>query len=108
MAEKTARCTCPDDSKLLFLGHLKDCPEVAQPETWFAWCFSHGRLHGFGPDEEYPDGAWCDAFWTRLEGADEFAALEDRKARFGDACFEHELPRDKRVALVEEWSARHA
>ncbi|MDH2424784.1 hypothetical protein [Sphaerisporangium sp. TRM90804] len=29
MAKKTAQCTCPADSKLVFLGHLRDCPEVA-------------------------------------------------------------------------------
>ncbi|MFB4275786.1 hypothetical protein ACBJ59_10875 [Nonomuraea sp. MTCD27] len=29
MARKTPRCTCPADSKLVFLGHLKTCPEVA-------------------------------------------------------------------------------
>ncbi|UBU10010.1 MerR family transcriptional regulator [Nonomuraea gerenzanensis] len=29
MARKTARCTCPADGKLVFLGHLKTCPEVA-------------------------------------------------------------------------------
>lgn len=29
MAEKTPRCTCPEDGALVFLGHRKDCPEVA-------------------------------------------------------------------------------
>jgi hypothetical protein len=28
MARKTPRCTCPADGKLVFLGHLKTCPEV--------------------------------------------------------------------------------
>jgi hypothetical protein len=32
MAYKTAQCTCPEDSKLVFQGHLPECPEVAEPE----------------------------------------------------------------------------
>ncbi len=28
MAYKTARCTCPADGALVFLGHLRTCPEV--------------------------------------------------------------------------------
>lgn len=28
MAYKTRLCTCPADSKLVFLGHLRDCPEA--------------------------------------------------------------------------------
>ena len=33
MAEATPRCTCPPNGALVFLGHLKTCPEVLVPEV---------------------------------------------------------------------------
>lgn len=56
MAYKTTRCSCPADSKLVFLDHLRDCPEVANdldpaetpppPQELIAYiCASCGKPH---------------------------------------------------------------
>lgn len=70
---------------------------------WYAWCFSHGRLHTFhpGPDD---DGAWCTAEWSRLNGNNAQAALADKQTRYGDAQFLNELPLDVQMAVIEETS----
>ncbi|MFF4417052.1 hypothetical protein ACFYY8_31410 [Streptosporangium sp. NPDC001559] len=76
------------------------------PTTWFAWCFSHGRLHRFTPSREYPDGAWCTAHWSRLAGATEEEALADKANRFGDAQFIDQLPLEVQVEVADETRPR--
>lgn len=72
--------------------------------TWYAWCFSHGRLHTFVPrgEAESPDGAWCTADWSRLAGASEGEALADKQDRYGDAQFLDHLPLEVQVAVMDE------
>lgn len=72
------------------------------PDIWFAWCFSHGRLHTFHPSAGDPLGAWCGALWTRLNGTDEEAAVADKQARYGDAQFIDHLPLDEQLAIHED------
>jgi hypothetical protein len=74
--------------------------------TWYAWCFSHGRLHHFTPSSEYPDGAWCTAHWSRLNGTSEDEALADKSARYGDTQFLDALPLDVQVAVIDETRPR--
>lgn len=64
--------------------------------TYYAWCFSHGRLHLFAE----PEGPWCTAGWVRLTGGFEEEALADKQTRFGDAQFLHHLPNDQQVAII--------
>jgi hypothetical protein len=60
----------------------------------FAWCFSHGRLH--------TDPAWCTASWSPLPGATtEEEALTEKRQRFGDAEFLHQLPLGLQVAVIQ-------
>jgi hypothetical protein len=51
------------------------------PRTVYAWCFSHGRMHTF----DNINDAWCTADWIPLAGTNEFDALADKIARYGNA-----------------------
>lgn len=80
---------------------------MADTHVTYAWCFSHGRMHFFRPSREYPDGAWCTAFWVPLNGDTEEAALADKRARFTDARFDHELAPERRAEVFEAHAARN-
>jgi hypothetical protein len=70
------------------------CKGAGQKPIFYAWCFSHGRLHTF-------DGApWCTATWTRLTGTTEAEALADKQARYGDAQFLHQLTGEQQLDLI--------
>lgn len=60
----------------------------------YAWCFSHGRLHRF-------DGTpWCTATWVRLTGVTKSDALANKRARYGNAQFLHQLPDEQQYQLI--------
>jgi hypothetical protein len=71
--------------------------------TRYAWCFDHGRLHAFDPD-----APWCTAWWVWLDGADEVLATQDKRLRYGDAEFLHQLPDDQQLAIIRESVTRRA
>jgi hypothetical protein len=79
---------------------------MPEASVTFAWCFSHGQLHRFRLSDQYPDGAWCTAKWMPLDGATEEEALRDKQARFDDAQFDHHLPHEKQLAVIEACAAR--
>jgi hypothetical protein len=79
---------------------------MPEPAITYAWCFSHGCIHWFRPSAQDPDGAWCTANWMRLDGATEEDALKDKQARFGDAQFDHHLPPETRLLVIEACGAR--
>jgi hypothetical protein len=63
-------------------------------DTFYAWCFSHGRLHRF------TDEPWCTATWTRLDGDTEADAIANKIGRYGDAQFVHQLPAEQQLAFA--------
>lgn len=67
---------------------------MADETFWWAWCFSHGRMHTFRGDP------WCGAMWAPLDGATEDEALAEKRQLFGDAQFDDALPMDVRVVLI--------
>lgn len=67
------------------------------PDKTYVWCFSHGRLHTFGPD-----GAWCTAQWVRLNGDTEGEARADKQHRFGAAMNTNDLSLETQLMLINE------
>jgi hypothetical protein len=67
----------------------------------FAWCFSHGFMHPFDPE-----APWCTASWVWLNGDHKQDAEADKRARFGDAQFLHELPDGQQLTLIH-YAADH-
>lgn len=65
------------------------------PSTFFAWCFSHGRMHHFDGEP------WCTASWVGFTAATEQAALEAKQHAYGDAEFLDQLPVDKQIEVIE-------
>lgn len=63
-------------------------------DTFYAWCFSHGRLHHFTNDP------WCTAIWTRLNGDTEAEAVANKEARYGDAQFVHQLSAEQQITFI--------
>lgn len=63
----------------------------------WAWCFSHGRIHRFTPDQD----PWCTATWTWLDGATEADALTYKTATYGDSQFLHQLPAEQQLQLIQ-------
>lgn len=67
----------------------------------YAWCFDHGRLHAFDPDTP-----WCTARWAWLDGDNETLAIMDKRLRYGDAQFLHELPNEQQLVIINECAGR--
>jgi hypothetical protein len=82
--------------------------EVPEPTVTYVWCFSHGHIHGFRPSTEHPDGQWCTANWVPLAGDAKADALAEKQTRFGDARFDHQLPRNQQLEVVRACAARRA
>lgn len=66
-------------------------------DTMYAWCFSHGRMHRFDPEEP-----WCTATWIRLDAGSEAEALTVKQERYGDARFVGDLPLHQQAGLVRQ------
>lgn len=64
--------------------------------TTYAWCFSHGTLHCFTPDEP-----WCTALWVAFRVTSEEQAMESKQYAYGDAAFFDDLPGDKKLEVIE-------
>ncbi|MFF2731838.1 hypothetical protein ACFVS9_28505 [Streptomyces sp. NPDC058008] len=67
----------------------------------FAWCFSHGRLHRF-----HPEDPWCTATWIAFTATTEEDALAAKHEAYGDAQFLHHLPAVQQLEVIETAGAR--
>lgn len=63
----------------------------------YAWCFSHGRMHVFDPDNP-----WCAASWVPLNGETESDALSEKQEKYGRAAFLKDLSADQRTEVTRE------
>ena len=67
----------------------------------FAWCFSHGTLHRFNPENP-----WCTATWIAFTANTEEDALAAKREAYGDAQFLHHLPAVQQMEVIEATKAR--
>lgn len=68
---------------------------------FFAWCFSHGRLHRFAGQP------WCTAAWIGVTGVTEADAMDAKRAAWGDARFLDDIESlDEQIAILNQCNAR--
>lgn len=75
--------------------------EAAGVSSRRAWCFDHGRLRVFAAD-----APWCTARWVWLDGGNDALAMQDKRLRYGEAQFLHQLTDAQQLAIIRECADR--
>jgi hypothetical protein len=67
----------------------------------FAWCFSHGTLHRFDPEDP-----WCTATWIAFTATSGKEAFEAKRHAYGDARFLDQLSPEQQLEVIEAAETR--